>query len=534
MRSVERHPLSCSAGLDKKAHSMLKTVVPTIALSRIHGQTDYRPGVMLRITMHVLMAGMSCAICLPGLALAEPAATEGVSDPVAEELSTASMLTDYYHQMSAPKPMVVRNGGELKAHQDKLREKLLRSTGLWPLPERIPLDVHESDPLDHPWCTVRRVYYQLWPGVYANGLLYLPKKTGAQPAPAMLCPHGHWSGGNTHEAVQRRCLNFARLGYVTFSPPQDHYEDLALGISHQTLMLWSNLRAMDYLESLEQVDKSRIGAAGASGGGLQTQMLAAVDDRVRAATIVGLTCDFREIMFPDGQHCDCNHFPGVMQFTDHPEISTLGLPAALQYLTMNDWTKNFQRDNLPTIRKLYEANGMGDRVDFMYYNTPHSYDKAKRERTYQWMERWVRGNESAVPVSEPDDVEVFPGKTLQELTVEVPENQGFKQISHFFAEHKGYRAPTLGTIAEWRQYRRQMCGSLRTLLGMDVALQRIHDRPRVLGSRPEGELLVEQIGYASEGGILVPTTVIRRKQVEGKLPVVLALSDEAREALFIG
>jgi len=144
-------------------------------------------------------------------------------------------------------------------HRKELRDKVLRSVGLWPLPRRVPLDVHQSAPLDHPWCTVRRIYYQLWPGVYSAGLLFMPKKLNEKPAPAMLCPHGHWSDGNAHPEVQKRCLDFARLGYVTFSSTQNHYEDLYLGISHQTLMIFNNMRALDYLESLGQVDKSQIG-----------------------------------------------------------------------------------------------------------------------------------------------------------------------------------------------------------------------------------------------------------------------------------
>ena len=120
---------------------------------------------------------------------------------------------------------------------------------------------------------------------------------------------------------------------------------------------------------MPQVDKARIGAAGASGGGLQTQMLVALDSRVKAASIVGLTCDFREIMFPDRSHCVCNHFPRVMQMTDHPEISALGLPTPVQFLTMNDWTRSFEEQNFDTIKELYAANGAGGRVDCKYYNT---------------------------------------------------------------------------------------------------------------------------------------------------------------------
>lgn len=450
----------------------------------------------------------------------------------AAELPTAKMLVDYYHQMSVPKPLVVRRGVEFQKHRKELREKVLRSVGLWPLPERVPLDVHQSAPLEHPWCTVRRIYYQLWPGVYSAGLLFMPKNPSEQPAPAMLCPHGHWSDGNAHPEVQKRCLNFARLGYVTLSSTQNHYEDLYLGISHQTQMIWNNMRALDYLESLGQVDKSRIGVAGGSGGGLQTQMLTALDDRVQAATIVGLTCDFREIMFPDRHHCTCNHFPGVMQFTDHPELSTLGLPTALQFLTMNDWTRNFERDNLPAIRKLYAANRLADRVDCKYYDTPHSYDKEKRERTYRWMQRWVRGRDQCEPVVEPDDVQTVPVQSLKNLSAEIPENKGFGELSRIYEARRGYRAPNLATRAEWQDYQRQMLSALKDLLGMDVVLPRANSKTRRVRSQSHPDLVVEHVGYPSEGGILVPTMVLRPKQAESKLPVAVILSEDGYQALL--
>jgi len=481
---------------------------------------------------------MTLAICVLSLVVmchttwAGEAAEEKSNESVTSELPTAKMLVDYYHQMSVPKPFVVREGDAFEKHRDDLRKKVFQSVGLWPLPKRIPLDVRQSSPLDHPWCTVRRIYHQLWPGVYSAGLLFMPKQLSEKPAPAMLCPHGHWSDGNAHPEVQKRCLNFARLGYVTFSSTQNHYEDLYIGVSHQTLMIWNNLRALDYLESLPQVDKSRIGVAGASGGGLQTQMVVGLDDRVRAATIVGLTCDFREIMFPDRHHCTCNHFPQVMRFTDHPEISALGLPTPLQFLTMNDWTKNFERDNFPTIQKLYAANGFDDRVDCKYYNTPHSYDKEKRERTYWWMERWVRGREPAEPVAEPDGIETFPVKTLHDLAAEVSANKGFGELSHIYMRERGFQSPVLSTAAELQEYQKKMLASLKDLLGMDVVLPRSSKEPKTLRSQTEGELAVEHIGYPSEGGILVPTIVIRRKQADGKRPVTIVISETGRDSLL--
>ncbi len=460
----------------------------------------------------------------------QPTGTSAENQP--DILSTAEMLTEYYHQMSVPKPFVVREGQEFKAHQAALKKRVLGSVGLWPLPDRIALDVHESSPLDHPWCTVRRVYYQLWPNVYSSGLLYMPKELAEKPAPVMLCPHGHWKDGNAHPEVQRRCLYFARLGYVTFSSTQNHYEDLYLGVSHQTLMIWNNIRALDYLESLPQADKTRIGVAGASGGGLQTQMLVALDSRVKAATVVGLTCDFREIMFPNRHHCTCNHFPDVMQFTDHPEISALGFPAALQFLTMNDWTKNFEGDNFPTIRKLYTANNLPDRVDCRYYDTPHSYDKPKRERTYWWMEKWVRGKESPTSVVEPDEVKTFPVETLKGLSAEVPTDKGFGEISNIYKRARGYKNPAPANSADWQRYREQIREDLKVLLGLDATSRRATDEPRKIAKTIEGDIEVERVGYPSEGGLWVPTIVLRPREAEGRLPIVMILDGAGKESLL--
>jgi dienelactone hydrolase len=359
--------------------------------------------------------------------------------------------------------------------------------------------------------------------------LFLPKQWRERPAPAMLCPHGHWAEGNANPEVQKRCLNFARLGYVTFSSTQNHYEDLAVGVSHQTLMVWNNVRALDLLESLPDVDKTRIGVAGESGGGLQTEMLTAVDSRVKAATIVGLTCDFRQIMFPDSIHCVCNHFPNVMRRTDHPEISTLGLPAPMQYLTMNDWTKTFPAANFPTIQKLYAAHNAGDRVFCKYFDTDHNYDQTKRQWTYWWMERWVGGRSTTQPENEPE-TKTFPVETVQKLSVPVPADKGFAHLTALYRASRGYRAPEVRNMAEWQAYRERMTQALKGLLGEAAVLP----RKATLATGPTtvaDDLVIERAGYPSEGGILVPTLLVKPKASSGKLPVVVMLSAAGKDAL---
>lgn len=474
---------------------------------------------------------IALAAGLPSLrsSAAEPSQDAGAAAQTLQ-LDTPKLLTDYFEQMSRAKPLVVRAGDEWQTHRRQLREFVLQCTGLWPLPERVPLDVHESAPLDHPWCTVRRVYYQLWPGVYSSGLLFLPKQFPERPAPAMLCPHGHWENGNAHPEVQKRCLNFARLGYVTFSTSQNHYEDPTLGVSHQTLMVWNNIRGLDYLESLPDVDRTRIGVAGASGGGLQTQMLTAVDPRVKAATIVGLTCDFRQIMFPGATHCACNHFPNVMRRTDHPEISTLGLPAAVQYLTMNDWTKGFEADNFPMIQKLYAANDCGERVFCKYFNTAHSYDRTKREYTYWWMDRWLRNQISESPAAEPE-TQTFPVETILKLSADVSGNKGFPEISRIYRSARGYQKPELTSADDVWAYRKRLTDSLRDLLGEDAILPR--QATMVAGeARTEDDLAVQRVAYPSEAKLVVPTVLLMPATRFGKLPITIVLSGDGKEALL--
>ena len=228
---------------------------------------------------------------------------------------TKQMLCAYVDAMSAPKPFVVRSGKAFQTHRNEIRRRVLECLSLSPLPERVPLDVHQGEPLDHPWCTVRRVSYQIWPNVYTDALLYMPKHFIERPAPAILSTCGHWPDGVAYQDEQRRALNFTCLGYVVLAPVQNHYEDLDIGVSHQTLMVWNNMRALDLLELLPEVDRSRIGVAGGSGGGLQAEMLVGLDSRIKAATVMGMCCDFRRIIAPYNNHCNCNHYPGVMRFT---------------------------------------------------------------------------------------------------------------------------------------------------------------------------------------------------------------------------
>jgi hypothetical protein len=452
---------------------------------------------------------------------------ENTAEPWTADRAVTGMLR-YFDAMSVPKPFLVRTGKDWEARRSEVRAKMLKNMNLDPLPERIPLDPHYSVPIEYPWCTLRKVAYQLWPGVYSRGLLYMPKELSEKTAPAVLCCHGHTDDGYADADEQRRYLTFAKMGFVTFVTPQDHHENLLRGYSNQTYMVWNNMRALDFLESLPEVDSKRLGVNGLSGGALQSQMLVALDPRLKAATIAGITTDFRESMFSYRHHCECNHWPDMMTFTDQPEISVLGFPAAVQYLTMDDWTAHFAADNFPTIQMIYRANGYPGRTECVYWPTEHLYDKVKRERTYWWMEKWVRGNLKAAIPTEPEDLPIvfppkamladFPVPVLGERTFEAYVQSVFKRDDRIAAGVEG-----------WKSYRSRMADNLRVLLGEAQALPAAaQGSSRPLRPEWSAGMSVEEAVIPSEGEILIPVLIIDPPPGKRNGAVEIYLSEEGR------
>jgi uncharacterized protein len=480
---------------------------------------------------HACPRCVSLLLCVVAFSLVASFAFPAAPDQDWNADQAAKRMVEYYEQMSRPKPLVVRTGEDFQKHAAAVRQRILKELNLDPLPERIDLDPHYSDVKEHPWCTIRRVAIQLWPGVYSRCLLYMPRQLPEKPAPAALCPHGHEADGYADPDLQKRFLMLAKLGYVVLATPQDHHEDILRGYSYQTYLTWSNMRAIDFLQSLPEVDPNRIGVSGLSGGGLQSQMIVALDRRIKAATIAGLTCDYREITFPDSTHCYCNHWPRAMAFTDQPEISALACPTPVQYLTMNDWTSHFAADNFPTIQVLYRENGRPDATEVVYWPTPHVYDRPKRERTYWWMEKWVRGRRDATIPTEPDNIQIVsPAAALLQWQVKVPHERNFEE----YAREATQPAVTLGKGADgWKKYRAEMTEALRELLGEPQVLAYTAKAwTREIHPPWAGDLKVELGLCFSEGSVLIPTMLIHPPQDrQKKNRVEIFLFQDGRSAV---
>jgi dienelactone hydrolase len=153
-------------------------------------------------------------------------------------------------------------------------------------------------------------------------------------------------------------------------------------------------RALDYLCSRDDVDPSRVGCAGLSGGGLRTVYLAGLDDRIRCACCVGMMTTWRDYLLNKCYtHTWMVYIPGIPLDLDYPEILGLRVPRAT--LVQND-----NEDQLFTLAEMHRADSILhdvyakanalDRYKCTFYPGPHKFDRPMQAEAFDWFERWLK------------------------------------------------------------------------------------------------------------------------------------------------
>jgi len=287
-----------------------------------------------------------------------------------------------------------------------LREHVLASAGLMPMPERMPLRPVIFDEVAHQDYTVSKVYFESLPGFFVTGNLYRP--IGAGPFPAVLSPHGHWTYGRLENTAINsgpgRAIGLARQGFVVFTHDMVGYGDSRQvphtfggqreslwGLGLGGLQLWNGIRALDFLETLPYVRRDGFGVTGESGGGTQTFLLAAIDTRVAVAVPVNMI----SLHMQGG--CLCENMAGLRLDTNNVELAATIAPRALLMVSATgDWTKDTLEVEYPAMRSLYALLGAASKVNAVRFTAEHNYNKDSREAMYAWMARWLQ--------QAPDDV----------------------------------------------------------------------------------------------------------------------------------
>ncbi len=398
----------------------------------------------------------SLAVCfVTSFAFAEVRALPDGQAPQDKRLAPPKDLNGYF-------PMTVPATKEEWAKRaDVVRKQVLVSQGLWPMPTKAPLKPVIHGKIERDGVTVERVYFESAPGFFVTGSLFRPVgKKG--PFAGVLCPHGHWPNGRFYDAgeaavkhqivvgaerfevsgrypLQARCIQLARMGCVVFHYDMIGYADstqISFEVAHrysarrpemekadawglfspqaesrlQSIMGLQSLNsivALDFLQSLPDVDPNRLGVTGASGGGTQTFLLSAIDSRVAA--------QFPAVMVSTSMQggCTCENCSLLRVGTGNIELAGLFAPKPLGMSAADDWTKEIMTKGMPELVKLYEMLGAKDNVKATaYLNFPHNYNQPSRAAMYSWFNKHLKLG-AADPVIEGD----FQPLSQAELTV---------------------------------------------------------------------------------------------------------------------
>ena len=334
---------------------------------------------------------------------------------------------------------------EWSVRAERLKRRLLVSQGLWPKPTKTDLKAVIHSKTSHGNYTIEKVYFESMPGFFVTGNLYRPSQPQGpgQPkgnVPAVLCPHGHWANGRFYDVglsgvhnqiiqgaerfedggrspLQSRCVQLARMGCVVFHYDMIGYADsvqLSYELAHRFaeqrpdmntterwgmfstqaeanlqsimgLQTWNSIRAVDFVESLPDVDPSRIAVTGASGGGTQSFILCSIEPRIAAG--------FSAVMVSTAMQggCTCESSSLLRVETGNVELAALFAPKPLGLTSADDWTKELSTKGFPDLKAHYKLMGAENNVklaDLTHFK--HNYNYVSRANMYPWFNKHLK------------------------------------------------------------------------------------------------------------------------------------------------
>lgn len=387
---------------------------------------------------------------------------------------------------------------EWQKKRPRLYQEYMDMLGLWPIPDKTPLQATITGSLVHEGVVIDKLHYQSKPGLYVTANLYRPKSNNIKPGdrrtvrrlPTILyvCGHSNKGRDGNKTAFQDHGMWFASNGYNclivdtlqlgeipgvhhgTYGRPwlhlkaygikdKDQVENRwwwhAAGYTPAGVEAWNGVRGIDYLLTRPDVDADKIGVTGISGGGAATFWIAAADDRVKVAVPVSGMSDLESYVKNKviNGHCDCMFLYNTYQW-DWTTIAALVAPRPLLFANSDD-DKIFPMDGnrrvMDKLRTIYKMYGKPELTDEYVSKGGHAYRPDLRVAIFKFINKHLKGD--ATTPAKDAEFKAIDGKLLRVFATDddIPKDAINARIDETFVPRAKVETPAEGKFAGWKR-----------------------------------------------------------------------------------
>lgn len=450
--------------------------------------------------------------------------------------------------------------GEISSRTDwQRRQKEVRQVLddiMGPFPERTPLNARVTKTIDKADFSVEHVVFESQPGFHVTGSVFMPKGINGKLPVVIICS-GHQADTYRGEASQSRILNFVKKGFLVFafdpvgqgerleyydpekgsstigSSTREHSypgaQAFITGSSQANYMTWDGIRSVDYLLTRSDVDPSRIGITGGSGGGTQSAYIAAYDDRIYAAAPGNYITNFTRLLQSIGpQDAEQNLPRGLKMGIDHADLLSVRAPKpALIYATTRDFFSiEGTWETYREVKAQYSALGTPDNFDITVDHAGHSSTEKNRKAVYAFFQMHLNNpgspEEVEVEVLTQDEIQVSPtGQVSTSFEGETVFSLNLKEAEKRLAALKASRENPEPHLAAVLDAARQLSGYVQP---GDT------DSPVFTGGFQKEGYVLEKYFVKGEGDYVLPYLLFVPETANGKAMIYLHPQDKATEA----
>lgn len=418
----------------------------------------------------------------------------------------------------------LRSADDLSQLQETVRSRLAEMWGPLP-PERTPLNARHLGSISQDDYVIERVIFESRPKFFVTANLYRPMQAEGR-RPAILFPPGHADEGKAYEPYQRFGILGARHGFVVLIwDPIGQGERMQLwdaarsaslagpgtaehrvlghqcylaGLNLMQYRVWDASRAIDYLETREDVDGQRIAMAGSSGGGMETLQFAGFEPRIKAAVSVSAVATFRAkteaLRIADPEQVLYNT---LRYGIDHPELLAAFAPRPLMVgsPTQDYIPIDAARGTFNAVVQAYALLDAAGKLRFAETNAPHGMNQQLREAAIDWLLRWLGEKSRAVHET---PAKILPEQELRcTVSGQVADTPGATSVASWNRAYAAQNAPSHSVPpgqSEFEIYKNQV-------------IHRVREVTRVGDARPEVGILVPdrvfEVGAFARGEAIV-------------------------------